>query len=193
MAGVGDDAEVLSSDSDGLAAGDDIGGTVSSRPSTTSASSDPEFFGSRATTTGIDFDIELAKRQSNENPVYYVQYAHARCCSILRNARERSVEASTADAAVLLRHPAEQALIRELLRLPEVLSDAAARRETHEVPKYCLEVAGLFSQFYRDCRVLTDDPEEARFSGARLALVDAVRLVLANTLGTLGIAAPETM
>ena len=151
------------------------------------------FFGSRATTTGIDFDIELAKRQSNENPVYYVQYAHARCCSILRNARERSVEASTADAAVLLRHPAEQALIRELLRLPEVLSDAAARRETHEVPKYCLEVAGLFSQFYRDCRVLTDDPEEARFSGARLALVDAVRLVLANTLGTLGIAAPETM
>ena len=151
------------------------------------------FFGSRATTTGIDFDIELAKRQSNENPVYYVQYAHARCCSILRNARERSVEASTADAAALLRHPAEQALIRELLRLPEVLSDAAARRETHEVPKYCLEVAGLFSQFYRDCRVLTDDPEEARFSGARLALVDAVRLVLANTLGTLGIAAPETM
>ncbi|TMB50602.1 MAG: arginine--tRNA ligase [Chloroflexi bacterium] len=151
------------------------------------------FFGSRATTTGIDFDIELAKRQGNENPVYYVQYAHARCCSILRNARERGVKASTADAAALLRHPAEQALIRELLRLPEVVSDAAARRETHEVPKYCLEVAGLFSQFYRDCRVLTDDPEEARFSGARLALVDAVRLVVANTLGTLGIAAPEMM
>src|SRR5947207_819701 len=151
------------------------------------------FFGSRATTTGIDFDIELAKRQSNENPVYYVQYAHARCCLILRNARERGVEASTADAAALLRHPAEQALIRELLRLPDVISDAAARRETHEVPKYCLEVAGLFRQFYRDCRVLTDDPDEGRFSAARLALVDAVRLVLANSLGTLGIGAPETM
>ncbi len=151
------------------------------------------FFGSRATTTGIDFDIELAKRQSSENPVYYVQYAHARCCSILRNAQERNVEASTADAAALLRHPAEQALIRELLRLPDVIADAAARRETHEVPKYCLEVAGLFSQFYRDCRVLTDDPEEARFSGARLGLVDAVRLVLANGLGILGISAPETM
>jgi len=84
-------------------------------------------------------------------------------------------------------------LVRELLRLPDVVSDAAARRETHEVPKYCLDVAALFSQFYRDCRVLSDDPEEARFSGARLALVDAVRLVLANGLGTLGISAPETM
>jgi len=151
------------------------------------------FFGSRATTTAIDFDIELAKRQSNENPVYYVQYAHARCCSILRNAKERTMQASTADAAALLRHPAEQALVRELLRLPDVVSDAATRRETHEVPKYCLEVAALFSQFYRDCRVLTDDPEEARFSAARLALVDAVRLVLAHGLGTLGISAPETM
>ena len=151
------------------------------------------FFGSRATSTGIDFDIELAKRQSNENPVYYVQYAHARCRSILRNATDRGVEPSTEQARDLLRHPAEQALIRELLRLPDVISDAAARRETHEVPKYCLEVANLFSQFYRDCRVLTDDPDEGRFSAARLALVDAVRLVLANSLGTLGISAPETM
>ena len=122
-----------------------------------------------------------------------MQYAHARSCSILRNAAERRVLASTADASALLRHPAEQALVRELLRLPDVVSDAAARRETHEVPKYCLDVAALFSQFYRDCRVLSDDPEEARFSGARLALVDAVRLVLANGLGTLGISAPETM
>jgi arginyl-tRNA synthetase len=151
------------------------------------------FFGSRATTTGIDFDIELAKRQSNENPVYYVQYAHARCSSILRNAREREVNASTDEAASLLRHPAEQALIRELLRLPDVVSDAADRRETHEIPKYCLEVAGLFSQFYRDCRVLTDDPDEARFSAVRVALVDATRLVLANGLRTLGIRAPDSM
>jgi arginyl-tRNA synthetase len=151
------------------------------------------FFGSRATTTGIDFDIELAKRQSNENPVYYVQYAHARCCSILRNANEREVSASTADAPQLLRHPAEQALIRELLRLPDVLADAAERRETQELPKYCYEVASLFSQFYRDCRVLTDDPAEAVYSPPRLALVDAVRLVLANTLGLLGISAPQSM
>src|SRR5207244_13183562 len=97
------------------------------------------------------------------------------------------------DPSTMLRHPAKHALNRELVRLPDVVADAAARRETHEVPKYCLEVAALFSQFYRDCRVLTDDPEEARFSGARLALVDAVRLVLANGLGTLGISAPATM
>ena len=151
------------------------------------------FFGSRATSTGIDFDIELAKRQSAENPVYYVQYAHARCCSILRNGAERELEPDAADASVLLQHPAEQALIRRLLALPEVLADAAARYETHELTKYCLEVAQLFSQFYRDCRVLADEPAEVPLSRARLALTDAVRQVLANVLGLLGISAPQSM
>jgi arginyl-tRNA synthetase len=151
------------------------------------------FFGSRATTTGIDFDIELAKRQSAENPVYYVQYAHARCASILRNGAERSLEPDTTDAESLLRHPAEQALVRRILALPEVLADAAARYETHELTKYCLEVAQLFSQFYRDCRVLTDEPAEAALSRARLALTDAVRQVLANVLELMGISAPDAM
>jgi arginyl-tRNA synthetase len=153
------------------------------------------FFGARAATTGIDFDIELAKRQSNENPVYYVQYAHARCVSILRNAAERGMApaASTADAEALLRHPAEQALLREMLRLPEVVVDAAERRETHDLPRFCHDVASLFSQFYRDCRVLTGDPAEAPLSAARLALVDAVRQVLANCLGMMGISAPDAM
>jgi arginyl-tRNA synthetase len=151
------------------------------------------YFGSRAITTGIDFDIELAKRQSAENPVYYVQYAHARCASILRNGAERSLEPDAAEAASLLQHPAEQALIRRLLALPEVLSDAAARYETHELTKYCLEVAQLFSQFYRDCRVLTDEPDEAPLARARLALTDAVRQVLANALGLMGISAPDSM
>ena len=151
------------------------------------------FFGSRAHTTGIDFDIELAKRQSNENPVYYVQYAHARCASILRNAAAAGVEARDAQASVLLQHPAEQALIKHLLLLPDVVADAAERRETHEITRYCLETAQLFSQFYRDCRVLSDDPADAELSAARLALTDAVRQVLANALGLLGIAAPESM
>ena len=151
------------------------------------------FFGSRATTTGIDFDIELAKRQSAENPVYYVQYAHARCCSILRNGAERELEPDAAEAAGLLHHPAEQALIRRLLALPEVLADAGARYETHELTKYCLEVAQLFSQFYRDCRVLTDEPAEVPLARARLALTDAVRHVLANVLGLMGISAPQSM
>jgi arginyl-tRNA synthetase len=151
------------------------------------------YFGSRAPTTGIDFDIELAKRQSNENPVYYVQYAHARCSSILRNAAAAGVEAEDAQASVHLRHPAEQALIKHLLLLPDVVLDAAERRETHEVTRFCLEAAQLFSQFYRDCRVLSDDPADAELSGARLALTDATRQVLANALGLLGISAPASM
>ncbi len=151
------------------------------------------FFGSRAASTGIDFDIELAKRQSNENPVYYVQYAHARCSSILRHAREEGVHAATEHVAELLAHPAEQALIRELLRLPDVVIEAAARRETHELPKYCYDLASLYSQFYRDCRVLSGDPADADLSAARLALVDATRLVLANGLGLMGISAPDAM
>ena len=151
------------------------------------------FFGSRALTTGIDFDIELAKRQSAENPVYYVQYAHARCSSILRKAAEAGVTPDAGSAAALLAHPAEQALIRRLLALPEVVGDAAERRETHEVTRYCLEVAQLFSQFYRDCRVLPDGPDEVPLSQARLALTDASRQVLANALGLLGISAPASM
>ena len=148
------------------------------------------FFGSRAATSGIDFDIELAKKQSNENPVYYVQYAHARCASILRNAAAASVTPDAAAAGELLQHPAEQTLICELLRLPEVVVDSAAQRETHDIPRFAHELAGHFNQFYRDCRVLSED---ARLSATRLALVDATRQVLANALGLMGISAPDSM
>ncbi len=148
------------------------------------------FFGARATSTGIDFDMDLATSQSSENPVYYVQYAHARCASILRHAAEQSLAPDPSDAGSLLHHPAEQALVKHLLTLPDVLSDAAERRETHDLPRFAHEAAGLFSQFYRDCRVLSDD---AALTGSRLALVAATRQVLANGLGLLGISAPETM
>ena len=148
------------------------------------------FFGARATTTGIDFDMDLATAQSNENPVYYVQYAHARCSSILRHAAERPITPDGTDLAARLLHPAEQTLTKHLLTLPDVLADAARRRETHDLPRFCHEAASLFSQFYRDCRVLTDDEGLSR---ARLALVDATRQVLANTLDLMGIRAPDTM
>jgi len=151
------------------------------------------YFGSRATTTGIDLDIELAKKQSAENPVYYVQYAHARCSSILRRATDEKLAPDARDAAQLLVHPAEQALVRRLLAMPDVVADAAERRETHELTHYCLEVAQLFSAFYRDCRVLPDEPAEIPLSRARLALTGAARQVLANALGLLGISAPESM
>jgi arginyl-tRNA synthetase len=151
------------------------------------------YFGSRATTTGIDLDIELAKKQSAENPVYYVQYAHARCASILRRAADANLAPDARDSGALLLHPAEQTLIRRLLAMPDVVADAAERRETHELTHYLLEVAQLFSAFYRDCRVLPDDPSEVPLSQARLALTDASRQVLANALALLGISAPESM
>ncbi len=146
-------------------------------------------FSSRAVTGGIDFDLELAKKQSNENPVYYVQYAHARCASILRNAADMSLEPE-ASRSELLTHPSEQALVRHLLELPDTIASAAERRETHEVPRYAYEVASAFSTFYRDCKVLSED---AALSSARLALVAATRSVLANSLSLLGISAPESM
>jgi len=148
------------------------------------------FFSSRAFTTGIDFDLELAKRQSNENPVYYVQYAHARACSILRNAAETDARPDAARTGELLTHASEGALVRHLLDFPDAIATAAERRETHEVPRYAYELATAFSAFYRDCKVLTDD---AALSSARLALVDATRSVLANALELLGISAPESM
>jgi arginyl-tRNA synthetase len=148
------------------------------------------FFSSRAYTTGIDFDLELAKRQSNENPVYYVQYAHARASSILRNAAEGGMSPDASRTGELLVHPSERELVRHLLDFPDALALAAERRETHEIPRYAYELASAFSQFYRDCKVLGDD---AALSGARLALVDATRSVLANALDLLGISAPEAM
>jgi len=148
------------------------------------------FFSSRAFTSGIDFDLELAKKQSSENPVYYVQYAHARASSILRAAANDGLSTDDANSGDLLVHPAEQALLRELLDFPDTVALAADRRETHEVPRYAYELASAFSQFYRDCKVLTDDPA---LTAARLALVDATRSVLANALGLLGIAAPDSM
>ena len=142
------------------------------------------FFSSRAFTSGIDFDLELAKRQSNENPVYYVQYAHARASSILRHAAEGGIVApDDGRTGELLTHPAEQALIRHLLDFPDTVAIAAERRETHEVPRYAYELARAFCAFYRDCKVLTED---ADLSAARLALVDATRSVLANALGPAG-------
>ena len=147
-------------------------------------------FSSRAFTGGIDFDLELAKRQSSENPVYYVQYAHARACSILRHAAEVGAAPDPTRTGELLVHPSEQALLRTLLDLPDTVATAAERRETHEVPRHAYELASAFSAFYRDCKVLSED---ADLSAARLALVDAARTGLANALGLLGISAPEAM
>ncbi len=148
------------------------------------------FFASRAVTTGIDFDIELAKTQSNENPVYYVQYAHARIASILRKAADAGLAPAPGVEGTLAGAP-EAALARAIVRFPEVVEDAVAAEETHGITAYATELATTFHGFYRDARVV--DPDEPARSAARLALADAARITLANALAMLGISAPESM
>ncbi|HEY4634871.1 MAG TPA: arginine--tRNA ligase, partial [Candidatus Limnocylindrales bacterium] len=148
------------------------------------------FFASRAATTGIDFDIELAKRQSNENPVYYVQYAHARIASILRKAADAGL-APAASVTDSLSGAPEASLARAVTRFPEVVEDAVTAEETHGITAYATELATTFHAFYRDARVVDADAPER--SAARLALARATQVTLANTLGLLGISSPESM
>jgi arginyl-tRNA synthetase len=156
------------------------------------------FFASRAASSGIDFDIELAKKQSAENPVYYVQYAHARIASILRKAEEAGMKPPAAvDPRLtglllgILPGAPEAQLARQIARLPEVVEDAAASEETHGVTAYATELATAFTAFYRDARVI-DEAEPDRSAG-RLALAAAAKTTLANALALLGISAPDTM
>ncbi len=148
------------------------------------------FFGSRAATSAIDFDIELAKKQSAENPVYYVQYAHARVASILRKGAETGL-APASDVTGGLRGAPEAALARVVARLPEVVEDAVIAEETHGVTAYSTELATQFHAFYRDAKVV--DPSQPERSAKRLALAAATKTTLANALALLGISAPESM
>ena len=148
------------------------------------------FFASRGTTSAIDFDIELAKKQSNENPVYYVQYAHARIASILRKAADAGL-APASDVAGALTGPPEAALVRAVARYPEVLADAVAAEETQGITAYATELATAFHAFYRDARVVDMDAPER--SAARLAIARATQVTLASSLALLGISAPDSM
>ncbi len=142
--------------------------------------------------TTMDFDLELAKKQSDENPVYYVQYAHARIASILRKAAESGATAEGGDVSLLI-HPAELELIRAMLRLPEVIETAANNLEPHHLPHYAIELAGVFHSFYKQCRVVSSDPADAAITRARLKLVAAAKNTLARTLNLMGVRAPESM
>jgi arginyl-tRNA synthetase len=143
----------------------------------------------RSADSQMDFDIELAKSQSSENPVYYVQYAHARIASILRTAAEKGIAIEAADV-LLLKEDAELDLIRVLARLPEVVDEVARTLEPHHLPYYAQELATAFHAFYKQCRVLTDNREVTQ---ARLALVRAAKVVLRRTLTLMGVSAPEQM
>jgi arginyl-tRNA synthetase len=148
----------------------------------------------RSHDTTVDLDLDLARQQSNENPVYYVQYAHARISSILAKAgAERFVEAQS----VLMEgrreelHPTERALIEQLLSFPAELAEAAERRAAHRIAAYALELAQSFTAFYRDCRVVGAEPEDLESS--RIALCVAARSTIARCLDLLGVSAPEEM
>ena len=150
------------------------------------------FLASRAADSQMDLDLDLAREQSDENPVYYVQYGHARIASILRYAEEQGHGDEGADVS-LLTHPSEMLLIRKMLELPEVVALAAENLAPHHLTHYAQDLAATFHAFYRDCRVVSSDPDDADLNRARLRLAKAAKLVLARTLELIGVSAPDSM
>jgi arginyl-tRNA synthetase len=146
-------------------------------------------FLSRSADSQMDFDMELAKKQSADNPVYYVQYAHARIASILRLAEQREVDYSQGDVSLLTSEP-ELTIIRRLILFPEIVERVAVNLEPHHLPYYAQDLATAFHSFYKQCRVVSEDEALTR---ARLKLVKASQIVLAKVLRLMGMSAPEKM
>jgi arginyl-tRNA synthetase len=147
------------------------------------------FFLSRSADSQMDFDLELAKKQSADNPVYYVQYAHARIASILHLAQERGIDYRDGNVSLLTTEP-ELTLIRKMLLLPELVETIATTLEPHHLTYYAQDLATVFHSFYKQCRVVS--PDEA-LTKARLKLVEAAKIVLSRTLHLMGMTAPERM
>jgi arginyl-tRNA synthetase len=146
----------------------------------------------RSHDTTVDLDLDLAVRQSADNPVYYVQYAHARIASVLAKAGAARVrDALSQVVAAEPLHPSERALLKRLLAFPADLADAAERRAPHRVASYALELAQEFTAFYRDCQIVGAQPRETE--SLRLALSVAARATIARGLGLLGVSAPTQM
>jgi arginyl-tRNA synthetase len=150
------------------------------------------FLLARAAESQMDLDLQLARQQSDENPVYYVQYAHARIASILRYAEEQGYADVGAEIA-LLTHPSELTLIRKMLELPEIISLAASTLAPHHLPHFSQELATIFHAFYRDCRVVSSEAGDTEMNKARLRLAKAAKQTLATTLHLMGVSAPEAM
>ena len=152
------------------------------------------FFAMRTPDSHLNFDLELAKKQTSENPVYYCQYVHARICSIFREAAKQNVlEASQAPfpSGQDLETPEERALLMKIAWFPSILKNCERELSPHPLANYILELAGLFHPFYEKCRVV--DPENKNLSQARLALCAGVRDVIAQGLGLIGVSAPDQM
>jgi len=152
----------------------------------------------RSHDTTVDLDLDLAREQSNENPVYYVQYAHARIASVLAKAGEERVRAAAAElgAADGPLHPSERALVEALLAFPAELAEAAQRRAPHRIAAYALSLAQTFTAFYRDCQVVGVEQEQGggrSVESLRIALCVLSARAIARCLGLLGVSAPERM
>ena len=150
------------------------------------------FFNSRSSTSPLDFDLDLAVREDSDNPVYYVQYAHARICSMVRKMAEEGVAVPAASQvdATLLAEPEEKALLKALSELPEEIRLAARDYDPSRINRYLVELSGSFHRFYNTCRCMVED---AALRDARLKLADTTRAVIAAGLQLLGVTAPEKM
>ncbi|MBI1823639.1 MAG: hypothetical protein HYR80_05960 [Nitrospirae bacterium] len=149
------------------------------------------FFLTRGTDITLDFDLELAKKESNENPVFYVQYAYARLCSVLRNAENQKTDCNEDGADLnLLTLDQELALMKQLALYPQVVQDSVGALEPHRLAYYLQDLAGSLHQYYYKNRILSDDIPLTR---SRLVLTQAIKIVLANGLEVLGVHTPEKM
>jgi len=159
------------------------------------------FFLLKSADTHLNFDIELAKEKSEKNPVYYVQYAYARICSILNRSKVKNQKRESLNAKCKmqnlklknlksLNHPSEIKLIKTLLRFPEIVEEIGKNYQVHRLAEYALSLAGDFHRFYQDCRVLT---EEKNLKEARLYLVLATQIILKKALSLMEISAPQKM
>ena len=149
-------------------------------------------FLSRSPESQMEFDLELAKKQSTDNPVYYIQYGHARIAQILALARDRRIDHSEAQLS-LLTHDAELELIRKMVELPELVEMMARTLEPHHLPHYAQELSTAFHRFYEECRVVSSVEGEEELTKARLTLCEAAKTVLANCLSLMSMSAPDHM
>ena len=150
------------------------------------------FFLSRAPDTQMDFDIQLAKQESNENPVYYIQYAYARCSSVLRKARDMSIDFNDADVS-LLNSKEELSLIQKMLDLPDLIEMMSLKLEPHKLPHYTLELAGKLHWFYESCRIITSLEKDIPLMKSRLKLTNACAIVFKKCLQLMEMNTPSKM
>jgi len=148
------------------------------------------FFLQKSFNTHLNFNLDLALDESEKNPVYYVKYAHARICSVLRNSGIDISKIKKAKHAKFLKEEAEINLIREILKFEEVIEDTAKDYEVHRLPQYALDLASTFHKFYNDCKILDEDK---KIRQARIELTLAAKFALSNILDIMGISSPERM